>query len=617
MKNLPFDTKDRQYKSQYGACRDGQTVTFRVLLHNDARAHRVFFKIRKDGEDYSVFPLDFEKAQDQYFNWYKIDYTASEGLYFYKFYYESDYGDLEITRFDCGEGKVASNGGEWQLTVTEKEFSTPSNFKGGLIYQIFPDRFRRSGKPHKDVPKDRFIETDWMATPEYRQGEGLLRLGNDYYGGDLQGVTSKLPYLADLGVSIIYLNPIFEAHSNHRYNTADYFKIDPLLGTEKDLETLCKKAKKYGISIILDGVFSHTGDDSIYFNKYSRYPENGAYNSKDSEFYNWYGFKNWPDDYESWWGIMTLPEVIEENEKYTEFICGENGVLRYWLRKGISGWRLDVADELPDCFLDNIKKAIKAENKDALIIGEVWEDATDKISYGIRRRYLRGKQLDSVMNYPFANAIMNFVKGGNSKDFFETVLKICDSYPKQCLDLLMNHIGTHDTVRALTALAGEDAAGRGRDWQEKQVMSISQKQKGITLLKLCAVLQYTLPGIPSLYYGDEAGLYGYGDPFCRATYPWGNEDIRLLDFYKKLGIFRKETECLKDGIFTPVNSNLGLVAYKRVSENQEILVAVNRWCDLDKIEIGKEWDNAEVIFGRNSFDGTLTVDGLDFVILRK
>lgn len=612
---IPYDPKFSEYKSVYGAVEEGQAVLFKVLIHKDAEPYKVYFKIHKDGGYNEMYEMPYYEKYNDNYNWYAINYTASEGLYFYSFCYDSPWGRLDITRFKFGEGLVSSKGEEWQLTVTEKDISVPQGFSGGLIYQIFPDRFYNSGENHHNIPADRYIETNWSAIPEYRQVPEAKTLGNDYFGGDLKGISQKLPYIKSLGVSIIYLNPIFEAHSNHRYNTADYMKIDPMLGTEQDLKDLCKKAKKHGIKIILDGVFSHTGDDSIYFNKYNRYNSIGAFNSPDSAYRYWYNFTNWPNGYHAWWGVPSLPELCENNREYTEFICGENGVLRHWLKCGVSGWRLDVADELPDEFLDNIKKAVKSENKDAIIIGEVWEDATNKFSYGVRRRYLRGRQLDSVMNYPFAEAIMSFIKGGNSSDFLDKILRIAENYPKKCLDLLMNHIGTHDTIRAITSLVGEDPMGRGREWQAEQKLSSEQFHKGAKLLKLAAAIQYTLPGIPSLYYGDEAGVYGYGDPFCRSTYPWGRENESLIDFYKKLGKMRNECTELKDGKFVPIKSGFGLLCYNRESDTGSLLIAVNRWCESDSVFVGTKWDKATVKFGNVSENGILTVAPEDFVIL--
>lgn len=616
MKHIPFDSRDILYKSPFGAVCEDSGVTFRLLLHDDARCSAAFLKIREDGGDDRWIALVPEEYQDVRYRWYSATVSFSEGLYWYSFCFDSDWGRQSVTKFKNGEGYVSADGGEWQLTVYEKSFETPTDFAGGIIYQIFPDRFCRSGKPKYFVPNDRYIYSEFSGTPEYRQNNGACSLGNDYFGGDIKGITEKLGYIAELGVSVIYLNPVFEAHSNHRYNTADYMKIDPLLGTEEDLRELCAEAEKLGISVILDGVFSHTGDDSRYFNREMRYSDTGAYNSKTSEYYDWFKFTDWPDRYSAWWGVPSLPETNEENESFSEFITGEHGVLRTWLKCGIKGWRLDVADELPDSFLDKIRQAVKAEDSGALIIGEVWEDATNKISYGCRRRYLRGRQLDSVMNYPFASALIAFLTGGDASELCDTVMTVCENYPRQALRLLMNHIGTHDTVRILTALGGEPALGRGRKWQAEQKMTEEQIWKGKKLLYLAAVLQYTLPGIPSLFYGDEAGVQGYGDPFCRACYPWGNEDGYLLEFYKNMGRFRRSCEAFIDGDFIPVFANFGHIAYIRRGKREQVLICVNRGYEQAEVDVGDEWSDADIVYGYLPQNGRVKIDGLGFTVLR-
>ena len=515
----PYNSRDPLYKSKFGAVASGESLRLRLLLHMDAHVHEAFLNLRKDGEDTVYIKLTPTVWKENY-QVYEVERSFEEGLYFYRFSYTSDYGEFFVTAFEHNIGLVSSEGNWWQLTCYEKNYTTPDWIKGGIIYQIFPDRFKNSGKEKKDLPEGRYLTSNWYKQPEYRQQNGLCSLNNDYYGGDLEGIREKLPYLSELGVSCIYLNPIFEAHSNHRYNTADYLKIDPLLGTEDDLKALCEDAKKLGIYVILDGVFSHTGDDSVYFNKYGRYGSGGAYNDKNSPYYGWFKFKNWPEQYQSWWGISTLPETIEENEDFDRFITGEDGVIRYWMRRGVKGWRLDVADELPDSILDHIREAIKAEDPEGFLLGEVWEDATNKISYGTRRRYLRGSQLDSVMNYPFADAIIGYVNGGDGKDFIDKISDILEDYPVEATNVLMNHLGTHDTPRLMTRLGTEEYPP-SRAKQSAYILSAEQRCEATKKQKLAAVIQYTLPGVPSLYYGDEAGLEGFGDPFCRGAYPWG------------------------------------------------------------------------------------------------
>ncbi len=619
MNYYPFDSRNSLYKSIYGAIASETSLRLRVLLHNDAKVRKAFLCIKNDTASFfTEYELSPKEWLDGY-RFYDIEMPFEEGLYWYHFRYESDYGNYSITKSEHSLGIVSDNGDNWQLTVYDKNFKTPSWLSGGIIYQIFPDRFYNSGKAKSGVPEDRYIEKDWSATPCFDPKGNIRYLGNDYFGGDICGITEKLPYIASLGVSAIYLNPIFEAHSNHRYNTADYNKIDPILGTEEDLENLCKKAGEFGISIILDGVFSHTGDDSIYFNKYNRYSSSGAYGSKESPYYSWFDFKNHPDDYESWWGITTLPETKENDPSFTEFITGENGIVKKWLKAGIKGWRLDVADELPDEFLDNVRSAMKEQDPESFLLGEVWEDATNKISHGGRRRFLRGKQLDSVMNYPFADAIIGFLNGENSRTLIDSVLDITENYPPQCVDLLMNHVGTHDTPRILTRLGADPKLKGDRSWQAKQKLNSEQYAHAVKFLKLAAVLQYTLPGVPSLYYGDEAGMEGYGDPFCRKAYPWGNENLDLIDFYKKLGNIRRNNKCFAGGNFIPVYANMGHIAYIRESADKEnaLLIAVNRWCDDEFIDVPEGFENATVLFGNSPEKGKIKIDAENICILKK
>ena len=577
---LPFHSRDLFFKSKFGAVKTGEKLRFRLLLPRSFCVSASFFVLTKDGEDPVAHGMYWAGMHGDTQEIWDLEIALPErGLYFYHFEYDSAWGRGAIYCIGDGAGAVANAvtpQNDWQLTVYDANYQTPDWLKGGVMYQIFPDRFYNSGKPKKNVPADRILRTDTENQPYWRPNKDGKVLNNDYFGGDLAGITEKLPYLQSLGVTCIYLNPIFEAHANHRYNTADYLKIDPLLGDEADFKTLCETAKKFGIRVILDGVFSHTGDDSLYFNRAGRYKTLGAYNSEKSPYYPWYTFFDYPDSYKSWWGFETLPEVNEESPEYLEFITGENGVVKKWLRLGAAGWRLDVADELPDAFLDALCASAKAEKADALVLGEVWEDATNKWAYGERRRYLLGGQLDSVMNYPFANAILNFARNGIAEGFAHAVTDIVENYPKPALDCMMNHIGTHDTERAITKIMGESAEGRDREWQSRRILSAGDYEKGVTLLKLTAVLQFTLPGVPCIYYGDEAGLQGYKDPFNRGCYPWGRENQDLIAFYQTLGALRGSLDCLKTGELHFVSAVLGCVAYEREGDSDGILVIANR-----------------------------------------
>lgn len=618
MNYYPYDSRNSLYRSHLGAVPAGKNLRLRLLLHRDAHVHEAFLCFSNDSDNtYSKIRLTPAEWLDDY-RFYDCEIKFTEGLYWYDFCYSSDYGDFFVVKSKHGLGVVSRERGErFQLTVYEKGFATPEWLKGGLIYQIFPDRFLNSGEIKSNVPKDRYICTDWNKIPEHKQDVGACSLGNDYYCGDLKGIQQKLPYLAELGVNCIYLNPIFEAHSNHRYNTADYEKIDCLLGDEKSLKCLCDEAKKYGIKIILDGVFSHTGDDSIYFNRTGRYGNSGAYRDYNSPYREWFKFYNYPDGYDAWWGVKTLPETNEDNESFTEYITGENGILRKYLKLGIGGWRLDVADELPDKFLDKLRIAIKNENKDAYILGEVWEDATNKISYGTRRRFLRGGQLDSVMNYPFANAILDFIRYGGGEALSETVHTVLENYPKCSVDTLMNHLGTHDTARVLTRLGKNDEFIGNRDWQSVQKLSETEYQNGVKRLKSAAVIQYTLPGVPSIFYGDEAGVQGYGDPFCRATYPWGRENQELLSFYKNLGKVRKNCKAFKDGDFYTLFADNNSIAYTRKSQDSMAFIAVNRGLCEFCFDLPNEFKNFKDFFGKTPQNNQIKLSENEYIIIYK
>lgn len=613
-----FNSRKKEYKSQISAIAVDEQVKFRLVVPRCIKCSCARLAVFKDNESTVYYNMFWAGMCSESHEYWEIHFSATTaGLYFYHFELETPWGNSLVKNVGNGEGDLNAEGTEFQQTVYEKNFKTPDFLKGGLIYQIFPDRFYSSKTPKKNVPESRIMRK-WGEEPYWQESQMNGIWNNDYFGGDLKGVEEKLEYLSGLGVSCIYLNPIFEAHSNHRYDTADYEKIDSLLGDESDLESLCKKAHGLGISVILDGVFSHTGCDSKYFNMYNRYNTVGAYNSKSSPYFSWYKFTDYPNGYKSWWGIKLLPEVSEEDEGYREYICGKNGILRRWLRLGISGWRLDVADELPDVFLDDLRKAVKEENENAVIIGEVWEDATNKFAYGERRRYLLGDQLDSVMNYPFADAILNYVKFGNAQAFMSGIMSIVENYPPCVVNVLMNHIGTHDTERAITRLAGESAEGKDRAWQHSHnQLSDYDYLKGISMMKLASLIQYTLPGVPSLYYGDEAGMQGMKDPFNRACFPWDNINKELYKWYKRLGEIRRGCKAFKEGSFEPLYAADGAIAYVRRSEENSVLTAVNNSNSELQIPVGEEWDNSYSFFEFSSKNGILTLPPYQFALLSK
>jgi glycosidase len=546
-----------------------------------------YFLVHKDGGETQTFLMNRTS-----YGWH-ISLKVNEiGLYYYSF----SIGEQFLVKGNRQKGILRQeNSSNFLLTVYAPNFQTPEWFKGGILYQIFPDRFCRSGTtsdiiPMSDIVKGRIYRSEWGGLPQYKPDEQGKVRNNDFFGGNFRGMKSKLPYLKSLNVSAIYLNPIFEAASNHRYDTSDYMKVDPYLGSKDEFQDFVDESKKYGIQIILDGVFNHTGDNSVYFNKYGTYPSLGAYQSKDSPYYSWYTFQEFPEKYSSWWGIDILPEVNEASEDYQNFIFGENGVLKTWLACGIGGYRLDVADELPDFFLKKLRKAVKESNSEAMIIGEVWENAADKIAYSKRREYLQGYELDSVMNYPLKNAVIEFCLTENAAVLSETICTLRDNYPKQVLDCLMNILGTHDTARILTVLGEKACYNKDEMADPNMRLNDYERQKAIKKLKMAALLQYTLPGVPCVYYGDEIGMEGYGDPFCRQCFDWDNPNKELLAYYKRLGELRNDfSDIFKDGELEELFAKNGCYFFKRYKNQKTVYLYVNNCAEslVVKLPVGQ------------------------------
>ena len=572
-----FNSYDPYFKQPFGAVRAGQTVHLSLCIPEELGYVDPHLVIQKEGKnDVPVhYRMKFD-GQTPKQNHFSVDVTLGDvGLYFYYFDLYTDFRRIVRGPDNCG---VVSwqEGESWQLTVYEPSFQTPDSIKGKVFYQIFPDRFCE-GVENKPMPfPDRLYQADKHAEPFWQPNEIGGHLNEDYFGGDLKGIQLKLPYLHEMGVDFLYLNPIFEAHSNYRYNTADYLNVDPLLGTNEDFEALCMEAAKYGIGIVLDGVFSHTGSDSRYFNREGRYGEGGAYRDANSPYRDWYDFDpKYKGGYRSWWGFETLPEVNEETPSYVDFVTGEGGVIDTWLRRGAAGFRLDVADELPDDFIEKIRAAVKAHGEDKLLIGEVWEDATTKEAFDHRRTYLRGHGLDATMNYPFRNAAVAFARGEDASAVGEQIMSICENYPKPALDCAMNFLSTHDTERGITAIAGEPANGRDRYWQSKRMIPGDRIDDALRRVLLAYAMLYTLPGVPCVYYGDEIGMQGYRDPFNRAYFDWNSTERRLRVPLTNLARLRRSCDAFDGGSMELVEASADVLHYRRVGKEQSAEIILN------------------------------------------
>lgn len=618
-----FNSRDMSYRYPTGAVPSETNMYFKIILPRDLGCSGAVLAMKDDlyGDTKVQGMFWAGMVGDDHEQWECHITIERVGLYWYHFGIDTRYGRRYIMKGYGGEGYLALSDCEprFQLTCYDKNFQTPDWLPGGIMYQIFPDRFYFSGEKKEGVYPDKKLQKDWNVIPDWRPNAFGMITNSDFFMGDLKGIKIKLPYLKSLGVTCIYLNPIFEAYSNHRYDTGNYEKIDPILGTEEDFKELCSEAKELGIRIINDGVFSHTGSDSIYFNREQRYDSLGAYNSKESPYYTWYKFIEWPNIYNSWWGFNTLPEVEELSNSFNEYINGENGIIRKWIRNGNSGWRLDVADELPDEFIEYIREAVKVEDPEALLLGEVWEDASNKESYGSRRRFLYGKELDSVMNYPFRDAILGFLDCGDGRDMLEIVMCVLENYPRPVIRSLMNLLGTHDTERVITLLAGERQYGRGREWQASTKLTPIQREYGLRRMKVASGILYTLPGVPCIYYGDEAGVEGYKDPFNRATFPWGREETDLVDWYRELGKMRSECSCLRDGDLIDYGSTGRTMGYIRQDEKEKLLCVFNAADHTIKFRVPGEFIGGKTYMGTELVIDELTIprDGCAFVKIER
>ncbi len=588
------DSRKAEYREPFGAAQTGTKVSLAIEI-NDPSPESVrlmlwhgddpeiqYIEMSEEGD--GRYAADFSLPDEGCLVWYAFEIETEREDSRAVFYYGNNTENLG------GEGRVyVDDPHRYQITVY-KASEVPEWYKNGIVYQIFPDRFARdegwrerteaANKKINERRSDmkRIVQEDWTRSAYYVRDETGKVVEWPMLGGSLKGIEEKLDYLKSLGVTCIYLNPVFEGSSNHRYDTGDYMHIDGALGTDADFEELACAAKEKGIRIILDGVFSHTGADSIYFDKMGNYAEMhpdevdepGAWANLDSPYRSWFKFdKNERYGYSSWWGVEDLPEVDENDPDYREFILGEEGVVAHWMKKGASGWRLDVADELPDSFIAETRARIKATDPDGLLLGEVWEDASNKISYGERRKYFMGDELDSTMHYPLRDVLLDYINyTTGSSGAVDRLMSIAENYPPENFYATLNLLGSHDRARIITMMAAEEDYG-----------SATKK------VKLLSTLQYCLPGVPCIYYGDEAGLMGGTDPANRSGYPWGFENLDLGYHYRMLGLLYDEHPALKDGGFEFLSGRNGIdediFAFTRngrdsAGTEETILVLANR-----------------------------------------
>lgn len=615
-------TDEAGHVRPYYVSRYSEVLTFSVQLQKEFDVQHGCMRLFRD-DDGAVLWLDMSTDNDGVWS---VSVDASQicadgeqsGLFYFRFEFDTAFGHVMYAKEPYGFGAVYKWKDEdvhaFQWTVTEDSFETPSSLYGGIMYHVFVDRFAKSAQ-HPDMPRrdDAEYNDDWYhGIPQHAHRPGGEVKNNEFFGGNLWGVAEKLPYLQSLGVTVLYLSPIFRAYTNHKYDTGDYETVDPSFGGDAAFVHLLIRARKHGIRVICDGVFNHTGDDSRYFNRYGKYDSLGAYQSEESPYFGWYRFRKYPDDYDCWWGVKVLPALYSGNPDFRDYICGPDGILHKWMSYGVSGWRLDVADELDNRFLDDLRTRVKAENPEAVIYGEVWEDASNKIAYDHRRRYFRGRQLDSVMNYPFRDGILAFVRDRDAAALAHAVQMVLKHYPAGCTHLLMNLLGTHDTERIISALAAKPCGDLDNDALALIFMTDEEKARGRALVMLASVLQFTLPGIPCIYYGDEVGMEGYRDPFNRRPYPWGREDAALLAHYRKLSEIRRSNAVFADGETALLCAENGVFAFERRNGTDTLCICVNRSSQVYTIS-----GNWHELLSVTDYSGNVRIAPDSAVILKK
>lgn len=599
--DIEHNSREKFYRRPFGAVTCGTEIRLRIAVSGAGipRAVRVVYMEDGKAEKRKDMSYLFHIGSNCIYSVY-IKMPEKAGLIWYYFELETErgkvyYGNNSKNLGGIGELSFEPPSNSYQITVYNKDYKTPDWFKTGIAYQIFVDRFC-NGNDDGSFLGDRqdIIKRNWDEQPFYKAEQfGGEYKANDFFGGNLKGVIKKLPYLKELGISVIYLNPIFKAYTNHKYDTGDYEEIDPMFGDEETFKELCKKAKEMGIRIILDGVFNHTGSNSKYFNKNGEYDSIGAYQSKESPYYSWFRFMDWPEVYESWWGMTTLPQIEEHSEDCRKYLLsGENAIVKKWIKNGASGWRLDVVDELPGFFVKELRENVKKADEDAVIIGEVWEDASNKTAYGERREYFLGNELDSVMNYPMRRALIDGVSGKiDAKEFNDRLMSIKENYPAPAYYSLLNMVTSHDVERIMTRMG--DAPSRhdvSKDYQAQFKLDGYALELAKERATLVLGLQMTLPGVPCIFYGDEIGMQGYGDPFCRCTFPWGHVDEidpdgTVRSRYKKMIALRNSSKAFSIGDFQCVYKIGHVYGFVRRYYGEQYLVVVNMGTTEENIRV--------------------------------
>lgn len=596
-----FDTRNTEFKSPFGAVAEGSTVSFTIkitkgmpkevnlivseeVIEGEMWVHRFVNDIsypmkRVDRTTYTV-DVKFDKKMVY---GYIFEIKKGRNTYYYgnnDFVYNVAHVRVRRTG---GSGRMYDrkpSKGQFVQTVYDGDFRTPDWSKDMVTYYIFPERFKNGNKKNDPKPgvtkfygaKDIEFHNDWNDRKPWVPGDGKSddEWNNDFYGGDIEGIISKLDYIKNLGFNAIYLNPIFQAPSNHKYDTADYLKIDESFGTLDDFKRMVSESKKRGIRIMLDTSLNHSGSDSVYMDRYGKYPGIGAFENEvireDSPYYNWYSFTpraRSADGMYKQWANPSLASFTE-HDSYKEFAYrADDSVTKYWLNLGIDGWRMDVVPWKSDTFWREWSAEVKKTNPSALTIAEAWFDCS---------KYFLGDMFDSTMNYIFRQAVYDYAKGGSAVFFNDILEMVRENYPSEAFHSVMNLLSTHDSDRALAYFGYTDY-----DYPKEKY------DEAVKKLKLASFIQMSYPGAPAVYYGDEAGMTGKGDPANRGPFPWeedgGNPDRELTEYYRQIISMRNENPVLRRGSVETVYIDESVVVKLRILDDKEALVVYNNSTD--------------------------------------
>ena len=565
-----------------------ERMKFIVEANDGRRAYQL--KHMKNDDNYVYFETELD--------------LPTKALYHYYFSFEANHRFIYYKKENRQDINHINRDEMWKLSVN---FKTPDWAKGKIMYHVFVDRFNRGNDKVPEKMNNRNIYSSWDE--EMQIGPDKNGIWNaDFYGGDIKGITNKLDYIKSLGVSIIYLSPIVWSQSNHRYDTADYKKVDPYAGTNNDLKKLCDKAHQKGIKIILDAVFNHTGNDSKYFNQFNNFDTTGAYQSKDSKYYDFYRkyIYNNKTQFDYWWGMTNLPVCDGNSKLWQDYIYGEGGVIDLWFQLGIDGLRLDVADELSDEFIEGIRKAVKRNKKDGFILGEVWKNPMR-----MNRLYIEsGKGMDSVMNYLLIDALIRYFKYSDTYKLREIIDQIEREYPKETIDTLMNFTSTHDITRAINIFGTNEFQYSGewawnlqnddRYWQNNYKLSKEQYNYSKEVYKSYIATLAFLPGILSIFYGDEVGIEGMGNLSNRKPFPWTKKDTELLEFFRTIGKMRNKEKFLETADLKIYDINNNYFQFERSNNDEKALITVNRTDYNTGFNIPEEYNEARQIYSLNN-----------------